>query len=267
MKLHPVTRFKGNNRPTRMHACASHPAETCSQLTEARSDTSIVICLLDSFDLCADNYKWPTKLQIRFALINIIGATCKLYVGGQSSKTWRIPRRLRPLYILMDPDSNWKAWHQHIRLATNMKCAGVNIYGHPNISCEDPHRFTTKKFFYLELKRNQQFYRLSAEQIHEITIRLPAPPMTNENNYEKFCIHIICQLHHSHYHFNTTSHKIYMTNKTWLSNIPLIDSNTHWYAMVVLSLISRSRRSGHYLLSIQDPVLVLQATRILNERG
>jgi hypothetical protein len=32
------------------------------------------------------------------------------------------------------------------------------------------------------LKRNRQFYRLSAEQI---TIRLPAPPMTNVNNYEK----------------------------------------------------------------------------------
>jgi hypothetical protein len=45
---------------------------------------------------------------------------------------------------------------------------------------------TTKKFFYLELKKNRQFYRLSAEQIHEITIRLPAPPMTNGNNYEQY---------------------------------------------------------------------------------
>jgi hypothetical protein len=66
-----------------------------------------------------------------------------------------------------------------------MKFAGVDIYGHPNLSCEDQHRLTTKKFFYLELKRNRQFYRLFAEQIHEITIRLPAPPMTNRNNYEK----------------------------------------------------------------------------------
>jgi hypothetical protein len=66
-----------------------------------------------------------------------------------------------------------------------MKFAGVNIYGHPNILCEDQHRLTTKKFFYLELKRNRQLYRLSAEQI---TMRLPAPPIThdtNENNYEK----------------------------------------------------------------------------------
>jgi hypothetical protein len=30
--------------------------------------------------------------------------------------------------------------------------------------------------------------------------------------------------------------KHYMTNKTWLSNIPLIHANTHEYAMVVLSL-------------------------------
>jgi hypothetical protein len=63
-----------------------------------------------------------------------------------------------------------------------MKFAGVNIYGHPNIWSEDQHRLTTKMFFCLELKRNRQFYRLSAEQI---TIRLPAPPMTNGNNYEK----------------------------------------------------------------------------------
>jgi hypothetical protein len=66
-----------------------------------------------------------------------------------------------------------------------MKFAEANNYGHPNIACEDQHRLTTKTFFYLELKRNRQFYRLSAEQIHEITIRLPAPPMTNENNYEQ----------------------------------------------------------------------------------
>jgi hypothetical protein len=66
--------------------------------------------------------------------------------------------------------------------ATNMKFAGVNIYGHPNIWCEVQHRLTTKKFFYLELKRNRKCHRLSAEQI---TIRLPAPPITSENNYEK----------------------------------------------------------------------------------
>jgi hypothetical protein len=40
----------------------------------------------------------------------------------------------------------------------------------------------TKIFFYLELKRNRQLYRSLAEQI---TIRLPAPPMTNGHNCEK----------------------------------------------------------------------------------
>jgi hypothetical protein len=48
----------------------------------------------------------------------------------------------------MDVDPTSKAYHHQIRLATNMKFAGVNIYGHPNISCEDQHRLTTKKFFY-----------------------------------------------------------------------------------------------------------------------
>jgi hypothetical protein len=49
-----------------------------------------------------------------------------------------------------------------------MKFGGVNIYGHPNISCEDQHRLTTKKFFYPELKSNQQFYRLSAEESQSV---------------------------------------------------------------------------------------------------
>jgi hypothetical protein len=85
-------------------------------------------------------------------------------------------------YILMDCDPTSKACHQHMRLATNMKFAGVNIYGHPNIWCEVQHRLTTKKFFYLELKRNRQCYRPLAE---EITICLSAPPMTYGNNYER----------------------------------------------------------------------------------
>jgi hypothetical protein len=51
--------------------------------------------------------------------------------------------------------------------------------------------------------------------------------------WNNFCIKIICLSHHTHYHFNTTSDKIHMTNKTWLSNIPLIHSNTHEYAMVL----------------------------------
>jgi hypothetical protein len=60
------------------------------------------------------------------------------------------------------------------------------------------------------LKRNRQFYRLLAE---EITIRLPAPPITNGNNYEKtFALKLFSVAPH-HYHFNTTSDKIYMTDK------------------------------------------------------
>jgi hypothetical protein len=54
---------------------------------------------------------------------------------------------------------------------------------------------------------DRQFYRLSAEQI---TTRLPAPPITNEYNYEKT---FALKLFASHYHFNT-SDQIYMTNKT-----------------------------------------------------
>jgi hypothetical protein len=72
------------------------------------------------------------------------------------------------VYILMDPDPNWKACHQQIRLATNIKFAGVNIYGHPNIWCEDQHRLTTKNFFYLCLELIDNFIDLA----EEITIRL-----------------------------------------------------------------------------------------------
>jgi hypothetical protein len=67
----------------------------------------------------------------------------------------------------------------------------------------------------------------------QITIRPPAPPMTNGNNYEKT---FALKLFGSH----TTRISIqlqikYMTNKTRLWNIPYIHSNTHEYAMVVLS--------------------------------
>jgi hypothetical protein len=54
-----------------------------------------------------------------------------------------------------------------------MKFVGVDI---------SDAKISTKNFFYLELKRNQQIYRLSAE---EITIRLQAPPIINGNNYDK----------------------------------------------------------------------------------
>jgi hypothetical protein len=68
----------------------------------------------------------------------------------------------------------------------------------------DQHRKTANNFFYLELKRNRQFYRLLAE---EITIRLLAPPMTNGNNYEKTCalkLFSVTPHIHVHYHFNKT---------------------------------------------------------------
>jgi hypothetical protein len=74
-----------------------------------------------------------------------------------------------------------------------MKFAGVNIYSHPNIGCEDQHRLTTKNFFYLELKRNRHDFIDLAE---EITIRFPAP-QPNGNNYEK-TFEIIWQSYHTH---------------------------------------------------------------------
>jgi hypothetical protein len=130
------------------------------------------------------------------------------------------------VYILMDPDPNWKACHQHIRLTTYMKFAGVNICGHPNIWSEDQHSLTTKNFFYLELKRNRQLYRLSRTNHNPSS---GAPYDKRKQLWKNVCIKSIRQ---SHCHFNTT---IYATNKTRLWNIPFIDSNTHGYAMVDLS--------------------------------
>jgi hypothetical protein len=130
------------------------------------------------------------------------------------------------VYILMDPDPNWKACHQHIWLATNMKFAVVNIYGRPNIWCEDQHRLTTKKFFYLELKRNLQFYRPCGFSRTNHNPSSRAPYDKRKQLWKNFCIKVIWQSHHTHCHFNTTS-----------DNIPLIDSNTHDYAMAVLSLV------------------------------
>jgi hypothetical protein len=114
----------------------------------------------------------------------------------------------------------------YIRLATNMKLAGVNIYSRPNIWCKDQRRLTTKNFFYLEieLKRNRQFYILSAE---EITIRLPAPPMTNGNNYEKTFALKLFGSHTTRIIISIQLQIKYMTNKTRLWNIRLIDFNTH----------------------------------------
>jgi hypothetical protein len=62
-----------------------------------------------------------------------------------------------------------------------------------------------------------------------------APYDKRKQLWNKICINIIWQSHHTHCHLNTTSDKTYMTNKTRLWNIPLIHSNIHEYAMVVLS--------------------------------
>jgi hypothetical protein len=105
------------------------------------------------------------------------------------------------VYILRDFDPTSKACHQQIRLATNIKFAGVNIYGNPNIWCEVQHRLTAKIFFYLEWKRNRQFYRLLAD---EITNCLPASPSINRNSYEKQ-IHIQIVLLYSPTTYNITS--------------------------------------------------------------
>jgi hypothetical protein len=56
--------------------------------------------------------------------------------------------------MLMDSDPKWKACHQQIWLATNIKFAGVNLWS-PTHLWQDQHRSTTKNLFYLELKRNR----------------------------------------------------------------------------------------------------------------
>jgi hypothetical protein len=120
------------------------------------------------------------------------------------------------VYILIDPDPTWKACPQQIRLTTDMKFAGINIYGHLNIWCEDQHRLTTKKSTILETFCRRNHNPSSGD-----------PYDKWKQLWKNVCIKIILQSHHIHYHFNTTSDKIYMTNKSGLWNIPLIDSNTH----------------------------------------
>jgi hypothetical protein len=132
----------------------------------------------------------------------------------------------------MDPDPNWKACHQHIYTVSD-KFAGVNIYmvtqaSHVKISMGWPPR-SFVIFNWREIDNLIDFLQKN----HNRSSR--APYHKRIQLWNDFRIKIICQSHHRHYHFNTTSDKIYMTNKTWLSNIPLIDSNTHEYAVVVLS--------------------------------
>jgi hypothetical protein len=95
---------------------------------------------------------------------------------------------------------------------TNMTFAGVNIYGRTNIWCEDqvgwPPRILSNL---LELKRNRQFYMLLAWRNHNPYSGAPYDKL--KQLWNNFCIKVICQSHYIHYHFSTTSDKIYMTNK------------------------------------------------------
>jgi hypothetical protein len=95
---------------------------------------------------------------------------------------------------------------------------------------------------YLELKRNRQYRILLAEQI---TIRLPARPMTNGNTYEKTFELKLFGSHATRIVISIQLQIKYMTNKSAIGNIPLIDSNTHEYAMVVLSLFPCQQGRSH----------------------
>jgi hypothetical protein len=157
-------------------------------------------------------------------------------------------------YILMNPDPNWKACHQHIRLATNMKFAGVNIYGHPNIWCEDQHRVDHQEFFLSSwIQEKSTIYQTFSRTNHNPSSRAPYMPYDKRKQlWKNFCNKIICQSHHTHCHFNTTSNKIYMTNKTWLSNIPSIHSwicNGGLVSVIIklrmCALIVEEATSGH----------------------
>jgi hypothetical protein len=134
-------------------------------------------------------------------------------------------------------------------------------------------RLTTKNLFYLELKRNQQFYRLLAE---EITIRLPAPPMTNGNNYEKtFALKL----------FGSHTTRIVISIQLQIKYIwqikvhfevlvfPLLTPTTLINAMVVLSLQQHSSTQWWSCLSnnggLLSPTMVVlsrMASHIVSER-
>jgi hypothetical protein len=93
------------------------------------------------------------------------------------------------------------------------------------------------------LKRNRKFIDFRQKN-HNPSSRAPYHHKCKQL-WTKFCIKIICQSRHTHCHFNTISDKIYMTNKIGFWNIPLIDSNTHEYAMVVLSRLWQCQRELH----------------------
>jgi hypothetical protein len=133
--------------------------------------------------------------------------------GFNLPETW-------PSFCTVVPDPNWKACHQHIRLATNMKFA---MQGSP------------KHLIILNWREIDNFIDFLQNKSQFVFPRPLWPYDRRKQLWKNFCIKIICQSHHTHYHFNTTSDKIYMDYKTLLSNIPLIDSNIHQYATVVLS--------------------------------
>jgi hypothetical protein len=119
------------------------------------------------------------------------------------------------VYILMDPDPTWKPCHQHIRLATNMKFAGVNINSMVTQAFDatismgwPPIIFSILNW--REIDNFIDFLQNKSQSVYDKRKQL----------WKNVCIKIIWQSHHTHYHFNTTSDKIHMTNKSALWNIP-----------------------------------------------
>jgi hypothetical protein len=67
---------------------------------------------------------------------------------------------------------------------------------------------------------------------HNPSSSVPYDQMTNGNNYEKNLALKLFGSHTTHIVISIQLQIKYMTNKSALWNIPLIDSNTHEYAMV-----------------------------------
>jgi hypothetical protein len=93
----------------------------------------------------------------------------------------------------------------NIRLATNMKFAGVNIYGHPNIWCESI-GWPPRSFSILNWREIDNFINF-LQKNHNLSSR--APYHKRKQLWKFFCITIICQSRHTRCLFNTTSDKIY----------------------------------------------------------
>jgi hypothetical protein len=63
-----------------------------------------------------------------------------------------------------------------------------------------------------------------------------------EKLWKMFCIQIIWQSHHAHYHFNTTSDKIYVTNKSTLWNINWLQHSSMAFLSLIWPCPLRTRR-------------------------